>query len=415
MSRPGRHGMTHVIVMNRWKDHYADYARYIDHTRCTVSYVTSPAGRASVPEGAAEIVTLENIEDLAQLRAAVLGLAERHGRPDRLITLKEEDLENAALLRTELGLPGQRPQEVPVFRDKVVMVGRIAAAGLPAPAFAAVSSAAEVVAFAAEHGWDLMVKPRSGSGSAGVVRVSGPQELAEVDFDRWPMMVQVRNPHPVCHVDGVFDGEKLVVWRGSRYLNSCFDFAQGTFLGSVEQGDPELHRIIGDSTEQFMRALTDQPTPFHLELFLEQSESGTTCSFLEVGGRVGGSETPFLWREVHGYDLMEAAFHIQLGVAPTGGVDWDTEDIAGWLLLPAPAERPCRITAVRSMTDRTPGPYAEALLAPGDILPVAHGYEHVGGRFRFRASSAAELTEAIMATYLDFTVSAVPVGTGDGA
>ncbi|MFD9592340.1 biotin carboxylase [Kitasatospora sp. NBC_01246] len=401
--------MSHVIVMNRWKDTYADYAAYLDHTRCAVTYITSPLGRGAVPEGAAEVVTLDDIQDLAQLRAAVLGLAERHGTPDRLITLKEEDLENASVVRAELGLPGMRLDEVLAFRDKVVMGERIAAAGLPIPAFAAVSAAEDITAFAAEHGWDLVVKPRDGSGSAGVVVVSGPEDLDRIEFGRWKLMAQVRNPHPICHVDGVFDGERLLVWRGSRYVNTCLDFAQGTFYGSIEEADPELHRIIGEATERYMRALTDRATPFHLELFLEETGTGATCSFLETGARVGGAETPFLWREVHGYDLMKAAFHLQLGVPLEEGPDWDTQDVAGFLVVPAPAPRPCRFTHITSMVGRTPGPYAESLAKVGDVLPVAHGYEHVGGRFRFRGATAEDVLESITETFKGYTVSAETV------
>jgi hypothetical protein len=56
-----------------------------------------------------------------------------------------------------------------------------------------------------------------------------------------------------------------------------------------------------------------------------------------------------------------------------------------------------------------PGPYAEALLRPGDILPAADAYyEHVGGRFRFRGRTTAEVEVALAATARDFRVGAEP-------
>ncbi|MFJ8042651.1 acetyl-CoA carboxylase biotin carboxylase subunit family protein [Kitasatospora sp. NPDC096147] len=406
MSTTADHGLSHVIVMNRWQDRYADYAAYLDHTSCAVTYVTSPLGRGAVPAGAAEVVTLDDIEDPAQLRAAVLGLAERHGAPDLLITLKEEDLENAAALRVELGLPGMRPETAETFRDKVVMGERIAAAGLPIPAFAPLTGPADAHAFAAVHGWDLIVKPRSGSGSAGVLAVTGPEDLVLVDFDRTDLMVQARNPHPILHVDGVFDGTGLLVWRASRYVRTCLDFAHGSYYGSIEEADPELHRVIGEYAEGFLRALTDEATPFHLEVFLEEGPDGASCSFLEVGARVGGAETPFLWREVHDWDLMEAAFHLQLGQPLRDGIDWDTQEVAGFIVIPAPAERPCRFTRATPMTGRTPGPYAEWVPEAGYVLPPAHGYEHVGGRFRFRGPDAAAVQRAVDATARDYRVAA---------
>jgi hypothetical protein len=42
------------------------------------------------------------------------------------------------------------------------------------------------------------------------------------------------------------------------------------------------------------------------------------------------------------------------------------------------------------MVGRHAGPYAEALLKVGKVLPDADSYcEHVGGRFRFRGRPAA--------------------------
>jgi biotin carboxylase len=159
---------------------------------------------------------------------------------------------------------------------------------------------------------------------------------------------------------------------------------------------------------------------FHLELFVAPDTG--ECAFLEVGARVGGAEIPFLWREVHGYDLMEAGFRLAMGWSPRAwpaglGVpspaayavaDTGTDgSVAGWLLAPAPAARPCRITEATPMVGRVPGPYAEALLRPGEVLPAAAAYyEHVGGRFRFRGHTSAEVEAAVSATARDFRVRA---------
>ena len=62
------------------------------------------------------------------------------------------------------------------------------------------------------------------------------------------------------------------------------------------------------------------------------------------------------------------------------------------------------------MVGRVPGPYAESVLRPGQILPAADAYyEHVGGRFRFRGPSTAAVEAAIIATARDFDVAGEPV------
>lgn len=392
----------HVVVISRWREHYAEYARYLDHTANRVTYVTTEVGLAAVPVTAAAVAVVPATDDITEVRARVRELAGRFGRPAAIVALKEDDLLVAATLRSEWQCRGWWPDQLVPFRDKYVMSGRVAAAGLPVPPFAAVSDQRDVVAFTERHGFPVVVKPRVGSSSDGVVRVGEAADIDLLTFDR-PMLVQVCDPRRIYHVDGLFDGSRLLHWQASYYLNSCLGFRHGDVLGSVEEDDSATRTLIGGHTERFLVALSDTPTPFHLELFVDTVEG--TCSFLEVGARVGGAEIPFLWRELHGYDLMAAAFSLQVAQPIPAGTP-DLTEVGGWLLVPAPARRPCRITKAESMVGRRPGPYAEALVRPGDILPAADAYyEHVGGRFRFRGGTSSEVERAIRATSTAFRVA----------
>ncbi|MFE9835673.1 acetyl-CoA carboxylase biotin carboxylase subunit family protein [Streptomyces sp. NPDC005551] len=397
----------HVVIVTRWQERYAEYGHYLDHGDHTVTYVATEVALPAIPSAAADVVTVARTDDLDEVRAAVHLLAARHGRPDRIVALKEDDLLIGAALRVEWDCPGDRPEDLLRFRDKHLMVEAVAAAGVPAPASAAVTGAADVAAFAAAHGWPVVLKPRVGSSSAGVLLVREPDELDGYDWAE-PMLVQEFLPDAIYHVDGIFDGAELMCWRASRYVNTCLGFREGTFLGSVEEDDPAVLAPVGEHARAALAALTDRPTPFHLEVFFD-ARSGT-CRFLEVGARVGGAEIPFIWRELHGYDLMEAAFRLQLGlpVHPVGPAP--AEQVGGWLLVPAPEARPCRVTEVTPMTGREPGPYAEVLLKPGEVLPAADAYyEHVGGRFRFRAADSATVEHALTTTATAFRVSAEPL------
>jgi biotin carboxylase len=416
---PVHHGhRPHIVVINRWQERYAEYGRYFDHTRYQVSYITTAVGLASVPRAAAATVPVDATDDLPAVRAAVRELATLYGAPAAVVALKEDDLLVGAQLRQEWHCPGPRPHDLLVFRDKGAMCQAIHQAGLAVPAFAEAHDADAVRDFAADHGWPVIVKPHIGSSSAGVARLDGPADLAAVRFDAEPLLVQAYCADPIYHVDGVFDGTDVVTYRASRYLNTCLGFRSGNVLGSVEEDDPVLHRAIGEAAARFLAALTDSPTVFHLEIFvgLEDPDAQPRCTFLEVGARTGGAEIPFVWREVHGYDLMEAATRIQLGwdipsvrpaVPPSGP---GNGAVGGWLLVPAPANRPCQITEATPMVGRVPGPYAESVLRPGQILPAADAYyEHVGGRFRFRGMTSAEVEHAIVSTAAHYRVAAQPL------
>jgi biotin carboxylase len=402
----------HVVVIHRWRARYAEYARYVDHDRNAVTYVTTEVGADAVPAAATEVVLVGATDDLPAVADRVKQLVQDHGQPSAIVALKEDDLLVAAQLRDEWGCAGWSPAQLLRFRDKLTMAEYVTGAGVAAPAFATAPGAGAVRAFGNRYGWPVVVKPRFGSSSAGVSTVDEPGDCDRLDFDGYgPLMVQAFDPRQIYHVDGYFDGAALGPYRASRYVNTCLGFRYGDLLGSVEEDDPDLVRTVGAFASAALAALSDRPTVFHLEVFVERERGD--CAFLEVGARVGGAEIPFLWREVHGYDLMAAAFALALGDRPP---PWPARlalpggEVAGWLLAPAPAARPCRITEAGSMLGRRPGPYAEALLRPGEILPAADAYyEHVGGRFRFRGTRSADVAAAIAATARDFRVRAEPV------
>ncbi|WP_319462747.1 biotin carboxylase [Micromonospora sp. RTP1Z1] len=394
------------MIIHRWRARYASYTDYIDHDEFAVTYVTTEVGESGVPRTAAEVALVGATDDLPSVRDRIQVLAARYGAPALIIALKEDDLLVAAQLREEWGCPGPTRPNLIRFRDKLIMLTAVQAAGLAVPAFAPAPSMEAVVEFAAAHGWPVVVKPRTGSSSAGVTLVTS--EPIELDFESYgPLLVQAYDPRQIYHVDGFTDGTGLGPFRASRYVNSCLGFRRGDVLGSVEEDDPALMASIGAFTEQTLAALADGPTVFHLEIFCDRDTG--SCTFLEVGARVGGAEIPFLWNEVHGYDLMEAAFRMALGERPRP-FRTPFREVAGWLLVPAPAARPCRIAQVTPMLGTVPGPYAEALLQPGEVIPAADAYyEHVGGRFRFRGSSSAAVEEAIIATARGYHVRAEPV------
>ena len=287
------HG-SHIVVINRWQERYAEYGRYLDHKRYQVSYITTAVGLASVRRLAAATVLVDATDDLVAVRAAVRDLAVRYGAPAAVVALKEDDLLVGAQLRQEWQCPGPRAHDLLVFRDKGAMCQAIHQAGLAVPAFAEAYDADAVRDFAADHGWPVIVKPHIGSSSAGVVRLEGPADLAAVHFDAEPLLVQAYCADPIYHVDGVFDGSDVVTFRASRYVNTCLGFRSGSVLGSVEEDDPALHRAIGEAAARFLAALSDAPTVFHLEIFvgLEGPGAQPVCTFLEVGARTGGAEIP---------------------------------------------------------------------------------------------------------------------------
>lgn len=400
----------HILVIHRWRDHYARYADYIDHNRNDISYITTKEGAQSVPHSAVDVAVVPATDDISLVGPAAARLSARHGVPNRVVALNEGDLDTAAELRRRIHCPGQQPSELAPFRDKLVMLTRVARAGIRVPAFADAPDRQAVAAFARQHGWPVIVKPRRGTASRNVVRLDG-----ESDLDRYDQMaaearlVQTFLADPIYHVDGLWTGSRLGPWRASRYINSCAGFTTGSFLGSVEVDDSHLLPHLDEITAAMAGALSAEPWVFHLEVFVGAHDGAPRITFLEAGARVGGAEIPFIWREVHGVDLMAAAFDVQLGRPPQLPVVGERWSTGGWLLVPTPIPSPCRVVEARLSTVPGCGPYMQVLPEAGDLIPRLGGYEHVGGRFRFRGMSSKDVENAILGTASNIRIRCEPI------
>ncbi len=96
---------------------------------------------------------------------------------DRLEATVEAHTMAAAEVREACTIPGTSVRTAWLCRDKPSMKEALRAAGVPTAASAAVDSAASAHDFAERVGFPLILKPRSGAGASGTVRVDDRAEL----------------------------------------------------------------------------------------------------------------------------------------------------------------------------------------------------------------------------------------------
>ncbi len=206
----------HIVIVNRWPrfddgarwdNELTRYEEFLDHERNQVSYVVDGRGAAGVltaSELIAALVEVDDVNSYDSLLAAVASITEKVGPVDQLIALSEFTLGVVARVRESLGIPGPRPAEVAVYRDKVRMKEVLAAAGVPVPRFAACESPAHAAAFAARCGYPVIVKPVDGAASIGVRRAADEAELAEIlpSLDLARHEIEEFVTGAIYHVDG---------------------------------------------------------------------------------------------------------------------------------------------------------------------------------------------------------------------
>ncbi|MBL1080279.1 hypothetical protein JK358_38375 [Nocardia sp. 2] len=398
----------HIVVISPWSDRCVHYTDYVDHGHYAVSYICTEYSASTAPPTACAVEIVDKTSDVSAVSLAARELVQRFGAPARILAFSESDLEAAARLRAEFDVPGDQWERILRFRDKLVMSEMIAAAGVSLPAFADAPDKDAVSRFARTHGWPVVVKPRSGAGSRGFVKLNGPAELDAYSFEPVePRVVQSFCAAPVGHVDGFWDGEQLGGWRASRCLMPPSEYLAGLPYASVEIDDPALIQRLGDFTARVCAAMSADPFVFHLEVFLD-GENGAALSFLEIGARVGGAEIPFIWHEIHERDLFAVAADLQMG-RPPAFPEFDSGVIGGWMLVPTPVSRPCVVTGVAlDLPAGEVGPYARVLPQLHAVIPATSGYEHCGARFRFVGPSTAAVESSIRRTAAGLRLQCVP-------
>jgi biotin carboxylase len=277
----------------------------------------------------------------------------------------------AAALAARLGLPGPDAAAVRAARDKSSQREVLAAGGLPVPAFRAVASAEGAVAAARAIGFPVVVKPVSGSGSAGVracatageVRAHAGALFAPGGMDEGRALVERLVAGDEFSVE-VFSGRVVGITRkhlGARpfFVEAGHDYPAGV--------SPAVARTLADTVTRATALLGLGWGPLHWELRMQ----GGRAWPIEVNPRLAGGFIPELVRHAEGIDLIRETLRLVVGQAPE--LDPARHRHASIRFLFAPGagrlDAAAGIEAARAMD----GVVEVALYrAPGDALAV-HG------------------------------------------
>lgn len=411
----------HIVIVNRWPrfhdserwdNELTQYERFFDHQQHRISYVVDGPGVNGVlapREDIAHLVQIDNVDHYEQLLAGVSEVMSTVGPVDLLIALSEFTLEIAARVRQTLNIPGHGPEQVAVYRDKARMKEVLRAQGLAVPAFSRCQSVEQTLAFAESIGYPVILKPLGGAASIGVVKAQDAQTLgkvlAHVNLECFEVEAFIQGQ--IYHIDGFTDAQGSVPFQVvSRYINSCLDFNSSQPLGSVIVQDSALRTRIEAFSQRCLQALGLCDSAFHLEIFVKADGE---LVFLEVGGRVGGAEVPHLINKVFGVNLYEHWLKRLIGTpVPLPAVTQDPS--GGWLVIPKPAQLPCRVIHAHPGGPAVPSLWRTLLPKPGQVLEAGGAYDALhSGRFIFTRANEAEIERDIQQVITHFQFQAEPL------
>ncbi|MFC4148096.1 acetyl-CoA carboxylase biotin carboxylase subunit family protein [Micromonospora mangrovi] len=339
-----------------------------------------------VPDDAAGLSHLGVLDHYDRdVAARATELAEQY-HPRHVVALHEADLELAADLRERWRLPGPRAADIRPFRDKLLMKERAQAAGIEVAPHSLATTAQQVEAFAAEHGYPVVLKQRAGYNSIGL-RISRSSEALRAHVDalfaggaRDDIIVEQFVAGRMCHVDGFVRGGRTVLAWPSQYQYDLASFGSdpGPRIDlTLDPHDPLTTRLL-DLVDEVLAAVTRRPGhltdhAFHAEVFHTPDDRLVLC---EIACRSGGAKIREVFEVMFGVNLAELEIRTQLGLPVPAldhlpaGVRPQPGSMSGQMLM---MKRP---GLVRAVPARPTEPWVRRFWCwarPGQVIPPAAG------------------------------------------
>jgi len=162
-----------VLIEPRFPTNQKHFVRALAEVGATVTAI-GEGSKASLDDELKGWLThyeeVTNVTDLQQVLRATRNI-QAHARVDRLEATIEAHIMCAAHVREAAGIPGTSSRTAFLCRDKPAMKEVLRAGGVPCAASTSATTLEEVVAFAEQVGFPLILKPRDGAGASGATRV----------------------------------------------------------------------------------------------------------------------------------------------------------------------------------------------------------------------------------------------------
>ncbi|MFF8392671.1 acetyl-CoA carboxylase biotin carboxylase subunit family protein [Streptomyces sp. NPDC016172] len=329
-----------ILILHRVPYFKIEYHRGISHDQHEVTYFGTDRALATLPPNLrCERVSRPGAQ--SAFEEARDWLAERPRDFDRVISMSEYELLDAARLREHLGAPGAPAAQVALARDKVLMKKAVAEAGLRVPRFLPLPRFLELDGRVPWYGRTVL-KPHRGASSEDVLVFDTPRQTAakiiegrtgvarlDAGSDLEDFEVEEFISGPIRHFDGLVQGGEVLTLSASEYVGTCLKYAQGMPMGSFQIGFSEETRAW---VSRALAAVRIEDGSFHLEAIVHEGE----LVFLEVGNRVGGADVVATVELATGIHLPSYELRVLLGEPLAGTLPEPPADRRryGWFVHP---------------------------------------------------------------------------------
>ena len=343
---------------------------------------------------------------------------------DAVVAVDDPGIHVAALASETLELPANRAESVLATRDKSVLRERLAAAGVPSPAWhiarfdddpAATASTVEQ-----RLGWPVVIKPLALNGSRGVIRANNANALQRA-VDRLHRLLTRPTVRDECGdtadrflIEQYIPGEEValegLLRGGQLHTLALFDkpdplegpFFEETIYVTPSRLPESQQQLISATTQRAAEALSLRDGPLHAELRLNADGAWP----VDIAARTIGGLCARTLSFGAGMSLEEIVLRHAVG-APLDSLNREAS-AAGVMMIPVP--RAGILRAVHGLETAHAVPHIDNIeieARPGDrLIPLPEGSDYPGFIFA-RAHTPEQVEQALRNahTHLDFEIA----------
>lgn len=313
----------HVLIVGTGRDFPARIRHVRPGAQTSVICQLDSIGKVRGPGEHVRVIGVRNDasdQEWIDLAAAV----HAHHPFTRIATFGEKDQNRYAAIAQALGLRAHSPATMALVHDKAAMRTRLREAGIDSTACARVADLDELRAFVRRHGSPCIIKPVTGSGSAGVTKVMDESDLAQAFKRAGGSYLGLLNPGvlveefldgPQFSVEAVTElGEHQIVAITRKY-SEPETFVELGHVSPAELSGPQCQEIHA-YVQRVLDALGVEFGPTHTEIVL----GADGPRLIETHLRMGGDHIPTLTLEATGVDLDDCAVRQTLGEKVLPGI-----------------------------------------------------------------------------------------------
>ena len=233
---------------------------------------------------------------------------------DNVISLFENDLLYAAIIREKYNIKGQSIESVLCYRDKTIMKKILQEANIRVPNFKKINELDDIDTFQ----YPFVIKPIDLSGARDIYIIKTDDDLEnakhKMNLTKINYEMEEYIDGDLYHVDGIYYKGKVILCHPSKYVTNCantsFENIDCSYIIEESELSNKLNTFAINVIDTLQKKQPEINIVFHLELFY----NGREIVFCEVGCRVGGNCQNKNWINVFNINLWKEYVKILFGL-----------------------------------------------------------------------------------------------------